>query len=67
MKIPSALPFVYEFVGRDGSGCLEVDGEDNREHIATMNGKASGKSQPTSPIYRIGGRECSDIVPGNEC
>ncbi|KAL9188262.1 hypothetical protein ACHAXT_006640 [Thalassiosira profunda] len=56
VKIPSALPLVYEFVDRDGSGCLELDEEDHQE--ASVNGWRTHK-------YKVGGRECSNLVPGN--
>lgn len=52
VKIPSALPLIYEFVDQDGSGCLEVVHDDTGEDT-------------TRHSYRLGGRECSDIVPGN--
>ena len=54
VKIPSALPLVYEFVDQDGSGCLEL-----------ANKKENNQSTLTRPIYNLNGRECSSIVPGN--
>jgi len=55
VKIPSALPLMYEFVDHDGS-CLEVNDKD---------GIASTTSQSTYPTYSLNGRECSGVIAGN--
>lgn len=54
IKVPSALPLVYEFVDKDGDGCLDVIADRSDE-------------QPDTPTerYQLNGRECSQIVPGN--
>lgn len=55
VKIPSALPLVYEFVDAHQSRLLGmIEGDVDK----TMNGHKDGK------LY-INGRECSKVVPGN--
>lgn len=63
VKIPSALPLVYEFVDADGSGCLEVTEEMRQQQPHEEDGN-SVQSNPKAKCI-MNGRECSDIVPGN--
>lgn len=65
VKIPSALPLVYEFVDSDGFVGLEDVDEDVGEQVATVNETAGIISKSTSPAYAFNGRLCSGVVPGN--
>ncbi|KAL7550774.1 hypothetical protein ACHAWF_015067 [Thalassiosira exigua] len=58
VKIPSALPLIYEFV--DGSGF-----DPHEEDSATMYGINNPKSEREPNGGHVYGRECSSIVPGN--
>lgn len=69
LKIPSALPLVYELC--DGSADIdrfEVEDGDGRGQNIDMTSEiqADGKIESTrSRMYRLNGKEVSEIVPGN--
>jgi len=81
VKIPSALPLVYEFVDNDGFVGLEEVDADAGDRVGRVDETAvefsfvssSGASlfepltriNPTSPTCVFNGRECSGVVPGN--
>lgn len=77
IKIPSALPLVYEFVDQDGGGCLEMIHVDDSETSIVENnthetarydeGIAShiGDVQLIQRQYQLEGRDCSQLLPGN--
>lgn len=58
VKIPSALPLVYEFVDGDDA-YISLAGEKSSEDDDTS--MVSG----SNPSYKFNGVECSGIIPGN--
>ena len=64
LKIPSALPLVYELC--DGSidlDCFEVEDDNFGKHEGRTNGLQTEST--CNRIYRLNNKECSGIVPGN--
>jgi hypothetical protein len=81
VKIPSALPLVYEFVDNVGFvGLEEVDADagkcvgrvdETTVEFSFVSSSGASLFEPltrinsTSPTYVFNGRECSGVVPGN--
>ena len=65
VKIPSALPLVYEFVDNTGFAGLEEFDEYAGELAGRENESADEITKSTSPTYVFNGQECSGVVPGN--
>ncbi|KAL3827152.1 hypothetical protein ACHAXA_006707, partial [Cyclostephanos tholiformis] len=65
VKIPSALPLIYEFVDNSGFVGLEKFDEFSGDFSGRRNEAAVGISKPTCPTYVFNGQVCSAVVPGN--
>ena len=68
LKIPSALPLIYELCddGRSDMEYFEDDVDTDGNHDGTVNEfQVDDAGSYRSRIYRLHGRECSAIVPGN--
>jgi hypothetical protein len=65
VKIPSALPLVYEFVDNTGFAGLGEFDEYAGELAGRQTESADEITKSTSPTYVFNGQECSGVVPGN--
>jgi hypothetical protein len=62
VKIPSALPLVYEFVDGDDAFIRLIEEGSNDDDTMVSSSSSSSSSNPS---YTFNGIECSGIIPGN--
>mmetsp|Transcript_9041 Transcript_9041/g.16643 ORF Transcript_9041/g.16643 Transcript_9041/m.16643 type:complete len:472 (-) Transcript_9041:51-1466(-) len=63
VKIPSALPLVYEFVDKDGGGLLDSTHTNDEANIDIHCENEERKRNNVT--FQLNGRKCSDLLPGN--